>query len=92
MRKIIAILFGALILTSCADSKVLFINGEKTLVKPYGWANKESRYNENVIYEVNPGNIVWSIIGIETIFIPVWLTGWQLFEPVKVKEENKVNK
>jgi hypothetical protein len=92
MRKIITILFAALVLTSCADSKVLTINNQETLVRPYGWANKQSRYNENVIYEVNPGNVVWSIIGIETIFVPVWLTGWQLFEPVGVKEETKVNK
>jgi hypothetical protein len=92
MKKILTILFAALILTSCADSKVLVINNQETLVKPYGWANKEARYNENVIYEVNFGNVVWSIIGIETIFIPVWLTGWQFFEPVAVKEETKVNK
>jgi hypothetical protein len=92
MRKILIILFAALILSSCANSKVLVINNQETLVKPYGWANKEARYNEKVVYETNLGNVVWSILGFQTIVLPVWLTGWQLFEPVKVKEETKVNK
>ena len=78
-----------LILTSCADSKVLIINNQKTLVKPYGWANKNSRYNDKVVYEPVVGNVVWSILGIETIIVPVWLTGWQLFEPVSVKVEGE---
>jgi hypothetical protein len=78
-----------MLLTSCAQSRVLVIDGQSTIVKPYGWANKNTRYNEKVIYEPSLGNVVWSIIGVETVVLPVWLTGWQLFEPVKVKPEIK---
>jgi hypothetical protein len=65
------------------------IEGEAKVVRPYGWANAKARKNENVIYEVNAGNVVWSILGIQTIILPVWLTGWQLYEPVDVKPESK---
>lgn len=89
MKKIITIfLLGLLILSSCASTKTFQIDGKEVEVKPYGWANKETRYNDKVIYEVSLGNVVWSIIGVETIVLPVWLTGWQLFEPVKLKEES----
>lgn len=86
MKKILSILFVVLIMvSSCASPKTFVIDGQKTQIKPYGWANKESRYNEKVIYEVSFGNIVWSVLGIETIVLPVWLTGWQLFEPTRLK-------
>lgn len=90
MKKILTLLIALVILSSCADSKEFEIEGKTVIVEPYGWANKESRYNENVIYEISAGNVIWSIIGVETIVLPVWLTGWQLFEPIKLKEE--VNK
>jgi hypothetical protein len=89
MKKLFAILLAVTLLTSCAQSKVLTIQGQPTVVKPYGWANAKVRKNENVIYEVNAGNIVWSILGVQTVALPVWLTGWQLFEPVDVKPEQK---
>jgi hypothetical protein len=88
MKKIITILLlGVLILSSCASSKTFQIDGQDVNVKPYGWANKEARYNDKVVYEVSLGNVIWSAIGFETIVLPIWLTGWQLFEPVKLKEE-----
>lgn len=88
MKKIITIfLLGLLILSSCASSKTFQIDGQDVNVKPYGWANKKARYNDKIMYEVSLGNVIWSAIGFETIVLPIWLTGWQLFEPVKLKED-----
>ena len=70
---------------SCADEKEFIINNEKVVVEPYGWANRDTQYNDSILYEVNGGNIVWSVILSETIFVPIWLTGWQLYEPLKKK-------
>lgn len=41
---------------------------------------------EGVTYEA--GNIVWDVIAVETIVIPIWLTGWELYEPVSFVEPN----
>lgn len=92
MKKIGIVLSLVFILSSCADGKKLNINGQEVWVEPYGWANKDTKYNENVIYEINFGNAFWSVVGFETIVIPLWLTGWEIYEPVEVKEEIKQNK
>ena len=90
MKKFLTILMAVLILTSCASSKTFNIDGEKTVVKPYGWANKQNRKFDNVVYEVSLGNVVWSILGFETIVVPVWLTGWQLYQPVRLKTPDEM--
>lgn len=73
--------------SSCADEKTLTINGRNKTFDPYGWADYEELKNDSVTYEICVGNVVWSVIGFETIAIPVWLTGWQIYEPIKVKDE-----
>ena len=87
MKNSIIILLIGCLLMSCADKKEFKITEKEYLIaKPYGWANYESKKDPNVIYEVCIGNVVWSVIGIETIIIPVWLSGWELYEPVKLKK------
>lgn len=85
MKNLLIILMTVLILTSCAESQTFIIDGEETIVEPYGWANKQVHKNDSVVYEVSVGNVVWSILGFETIVIPVWLSGWELYEPVRLK-------
>ena len=86
MKNKLITLFVASTLLSCAESKKININGKDVIVKPYGWMNENTMKNDSVIYQVNTGNIVWSIIGIETIIVPIVLTGNYLYEPVcKVK-------
>ncbi len=80
------LLFASLFITSCADSKKLTIDGKELVAEPYGWGNEEAQKVEGVVYEVSAGNVIWSIILCETIIAPVYLTGWELYEPVKVKQ------
>ncbi len=87
MKKILLVL-SIFCLFSCADSKVLNIDGKDTLVEPYGWMNDDVLKNDSVQYQVNTGNVVWSIIGFETIIVPIILTGNSLYEPVKVKNSS----
>lgn len=85
LKTILAILFIGSMLTSCADGKEININGKDTYVEPYGWYNVDEKKNDSVIYEVNTGNVVWSILSIETIVIPLYLTGTGIYEPVGKK-------
>lgn len=71
--------------SSCASTKYFEIEGKVVEVKPYGWANKSARKHDQIAYEISPGNTIISILGIQTAVIPIWLTGWQLFQPVRVK-------
>lgn len=76
MKKLFGLLLIAIIaLSSCADSKTFErADGTKKI--------------EGVTYEACIGNIVWDVIAVETIVIPIWLTGWELYEPVSFVEPN----
>ena len=87
MKKIVAIIMAfALVvgMTSCASSKVLSVETEngkqEASFHPVGWANMDTK-NEDIHYKVSAGNVVWSVLLVETVVVPVVLTGWYLFEP-----------
>lgn len=90
MKKLLILLTTVLALcVACADSKTFErADGTKFIAEPYGWANYQSKKIEGVTYEVCFGNIVWDVIAAETIVIPIWLTGWELYEPVSYVEPN----
>ena len=71
------------LLASCADDKVININGDNVKVEPYGWMDESTVKNDSVVYKVNTGNVILSIVFCETIVVPVLLTGKSLYEPVK---------
>lgn len=85
MKKNLITIALLALLTSCANPKVIEIDGKKVTVEPYGWANELAVKNDSVVYQVSAGNVVWSIIGVETVIAPVWLTGYYLYEPVRKK-------
>ena len=84
MKKVIYLLLATFLIVSCADSKEFVIDGKKTIIEPYGWWDLEAKH-DSIVYEVNTGNIVLDVVFIETIIVPIWLTGDQLFEPVRKK-------
>lgn len=86
---LLLIIVAALItvMTSCADSKTFKDkNGKEFTAQPYGWANADARKIDTVVYEASVGNVVCSVIFAESIVVPIWLTGWQIMEPVRLKQ------
>jgi hypothetical protein len=86
MKKLIAtLLISTMLLTSCGHPLVTKVGDNP--VKVYGtvgvftW-DKRSR---NVCYELSVGNIIWSILLIETIVMPVYFVGFSLWNPVRLK-------
>lgn len=89
MKKFIVLFMMILAMMSCADSKTFErADGTKFVAEPYGWANYQSNKIDGVVYEACIGNIVLDVIAVETIVIPVLLTGWELYEPVSYIEPN----
>jgi hypothetical protein len=86
MKKSFIPILIAMMLSSCADEKTFTINNKEVVVEPYGWYNHQTMMHDSIIYEPVIGNIVWSVILIETIVAPVYFTGWAIMEPVKKKE------
>jgi len=65
-------------LYGCGDRKTI----DGVTYGTYGLLNEGSKRNENIEYEVIWGNVVWSVILIETIVAPIYFLGFSLFEPV----------
>lgn len=92
MKKLLIILTILIISTSCADSKYFKVKNEfgeteTILVKPYGFANMNDKI-EGIEYEPSIGNIVLDVLFLETIVVPIYLIGWQYYEPVGLETEN----
>lgn len=88
MNKIVAIIaLVAFMFVSCASPKVLEVTNKNTgekisaTIQPYGIANQDQK-NPEVSYSVSVGNVIWSVVLVETVVAPIVLLGWFLFEPV----------
>jgi hypothetical protein len=78
-------LCSALILAGCSDG-VTVIDGKKT--QPYGLLTPE-RADPTIKYEASAVNVIIAIILVETIFVPVYVAGWDLYVPIGKKEAAK---
>jgi|CXWL01.1.fsa_nt_gi hypothetical protein len=85
MKRFLAILLICFMTVACGDGMVI-----KGIYRDtYGIFSEPEIKDECVVYKTVTGNIIWSILLIETIIIPVWLIGWDLYEPVGIKPECK---
>lgn len=86
MKKLItAAMAATLLLSACGQSRDLNVNGNTKHYPTYGFFNESTDRSKNVCYELSVGNVVWSIILIETIVAPIYFIGFSLFNPVDVK-------
>jgi len=94
MKKLLLILSViTLLLSSCAKSKEFHISDTETIyAEPYGWGNYQTTQIDTVVYDVNVGNVIWSVILLETIIAPVYFTGWSIMEPVRLKTKKEYEK
>jgi hypothetical protein len=90
MKKLVALaLIASIALAGCGDPRNLPTGpkGEQKFYPTVGLFTP-SQKSDKVCYEVSVGNVVWSIILIETVVMPVYFIGWSIFNPVSVKGEN----
>lgn len=88
MKKTIAILLIVFMVStmfiSCAENKVITINGSNTVVPYYGLGNQDLK-RQDVNYQLSGWNIFLAVIFVETIFVPIIIVANQLYEPVAQK-------
>jgi len=79
MKKIVNLIAASalvLALSGCAEDRTIC----GTKYQAYGLFNPEKK-NPKVDYEVSIGSIVVGAIFIESIIVPIYVFGWDLFEP-----------
>jgi hypothetical protein len=72
-------LVSTMLLSGCGNDKT--IDGKH--YDTYGLFNQESTRDPKIMYEVSAGSVIWAIILSETIIVPVYIIGWDLWQPVK---------
>lgn len=78
MKKFIAITLLAALLSGCAQ--------DNQFGATYGYANQDSKKNPKATYEWSVGSVLIAIIFSETLVIPAYIVGWNLFEATGVKK------
>jgi hypothetical protein len=68
--------------TSCADS--LTVDGKT--YEPYGFVNEDEFKDPNVVYKVHIPNLIGAVVFFQTIGFPIYVVGWEFYEPVRLKE------
>ncbi len=90
MKKLIAtvaLVAATLALTGCgADPKTI----DGITYGTFGLANEKEMRNEKIQYEISGWSIFWSVIFCETIVVPVYFIGWDLYQPIGRRDPNWV--
>ncbi len=84
MKKTIALMLAvSVILAGCGKP----MTTSKKEYPTYGLFNESSAKSKDVCYEISVGNIVWSIVLVETLIAPIYFVGWSLYNPVRMKKD-----
>lgn len=87
MKKTIALVVAlSILLAGCGHPQYLGQGSEQKYYPTYGLFNETSSKSKNVCYEISVGNVIWSVILIETVVFPVYFVGWSIYNPVRLKK------
>ena len=78
-RKALIIAAAVMTLASCGNDAT--IDGKH--YQTFGVANQDVFRDPNIVYEISAGSVIWGIILCETIIVPVYIIGWDLWQPVR---------
>jgi hypothetical protein len=81
MKKLLFAAILASLLAGCGNDKVI----EGVHYPTFGVANDDAQRNPKIQYEISAGSVIWAVLLCETIVFPIYIIGWDLYQPVKVK-------
>ena len=74
----LALVASTLALTACGND--MTIDGKR--YDTFGIANEGSHRDPHIVYEISAGSVIWAILLCETVVFPVYIIGWDLYQPV----------
>ena len=74
----------SLLLASCGQP----LNQDGKTYPTYGIANEQTSKSENICYEMSVPNVIVGIILVETFIVPIYIVGWDLYNPIGPKNVN----
>jgi hypothetical protein len=79
----IILICSLLLLMSCGNHPT---EKDGIVYNCYGGFDHDEEKKPNVIYEVSVGNMIGTVLFSETIFVPIWNLGWNVYCPTKIME------
>lgn len=79
-KYLLAVVLGLSLLLSACGADEKHING--VTYDTYGIFNEGETKNDDIHYEISGWSIFWSILFSETIIVPIYFIGFDLYEPV----------
>jgi hypothetical protein len=86
-KAIVLVVVLSVFLVGCGSPRTLGEGSARRQYPTYGVFNEDTSRSNNVCYEVSAGNVVWSIILVETIVAPVYFIGYSIKNPVRLKKD-----
>lgn len=81
-RPCLALLAFMLLVGACSEP----LQTPNKTYPPYGAFNADSAKSTDVCYEVSVGDVIISAVLFQTVVVPVYLIGWNVMEPVRIKQ------
>ena len=88
MKKLFLLaLVASILLSGCAKS--VNLNGKQ--YPPYGFFNQTTDKSTKVCYHLSAGSVIVAIIFVESIIVPIWTVGFDLWEATRIKNDDNDN-
>lgn len=87
MKKLIVFAFSILLLSSCSHQETFKTESGPVIAEGYGIANEEAKKIPTVVYSISAVNVILAILFCETIVVPIYVVGWELYEPDRLKTD-----
>lgn len=72
-------LASTLLLSACgAENKTI----DGITYGTYGVANEKDMKNPNIEYSMSGWSVFWSVVFSETVVVPIYFIGWDLYQPI----------
>jgi hypothetical protein len=81
MKKLISFVMAVALLTGCSEP---LQTPEKTY-SPYGILNDNQKHDNKVCYGASVGGIILSVLLSETIIVPIYIIGFDVMQPTRLK-------
>lgn len=83
MKKLVVsvLIAASLLLSACG--RPAMIDGKN--YPTYGLVNADTQKSADVCYELSVGNVVWSLLLVETVVMPIYFIGFDIYNPIGKK-------
>jgi hypothetical protein len=86
MKKLLMVSTLCLALAGCGGNTIP--TGKGGVYESYGFANESTYKSKRVCYRISPASVILAFLFSETIVVPLYFIGFDLFDPIRLKKDD----